>query len=530
MDIERVYTTLIDIESRIDVNQWTVGGVRIWPLLRNDLWMDLLSTENFAYQPGAAPQLAAPEPSEPGHGTWAEFLKLTRAAYRLPQGLQGADVLGWSRRQDYGEWFRDGRADRMIDPMLADARERGLSTQKLLPAARAGDEELVCVHPGIAVDLDACAAAVAGIKLAGTAAPLFDYLQRVLPDLKLNHSSVFSRVRRLLGRAAVFKLLLERVQPRVVYFAVFYAQEAAALCHACRISDVPSVDVQHGKQGLHHAMYGGWTQLPSEGYTTLPDFCWLWGSDQAVRIATTNARPSRSLNPVIGGNRWLARWVAGKHPPLAGEDAAAFGVSMQEASALGQFVILISLQPLKQLLPPFILLSMRAAPRHWRWLLRLHPHSRSRREELESQLRALGLDNFDVVGATAAPLYALLSRVDVHLTCWSTVGYEALAFGVPTVIVHDTGRTLYAKDISDGLFLSASSAEETLSVIRAAERGGVPSGLSRYIVTDDTHMVEALVTVMGGRGRWLRWRLRRFSRRVFSLARRGVSVQSPREG
>jgi hypothetical protein len=481
VDHQGAWETLLDIERRVEVNDWAMAGVCIWPLLRTDLWIKLLAAGAFRYEPDGVTVPNAPAPGTmPREDTtlWSRLCGRTEALFEAPAGLKRADVMLWSRAQDHGEQFADGRLDRIIDPLLEDVHELGMRPLKLSRSDIAGGWTLRQLHPSVLVELDKLHPCSDEFRVQGDATPLLEYLAAVLPGVSFEGGYLRSRVYRLLSRAAVFVAILTRVRPRVVFTGVFYAQEAAALALACRRSGIPLVDVQHGKQGLYHALYGGWSRLPRKGYEVLPDWCWTWGQDAAERIDSTSHRPSRSLRTVVGGHRWLGRWLAGNQPAPTTDISA-----LQAQRAQAERIFVISLQPLAELIPAFVLASMQAAPAGWHWRVRLHPHSRQHTRALEQQLLDLDITTAEVGRSSTQPLYAVLDGADGHITCWSTVAYEALAFGIPTVLVHATGRKLYATDIANGLFDVATDADSLNSWLAQAHCRPVPPQLERYIAT-----------------------------------------------
>src|SRR5690606_5583780 len=87
---------------------------------------------------------------------------------------------------------------------------------------------------------------------------------------------------------------------------------------------------------------------------------------------------------------------------------------------------------------------LRKSPRHVRWLIRLHRQMSDDPTALEQRLRRSGAA-VDVVNASRLPLYALFGVATCHVTGFSTCAIEALAFGVPTLLTHESGRAAFGR-------------------------------------------------------------------------------------
>ena len=134
------------------------------------------------------------------------------------------------------------------------------------------------------------------------------------------------------------------------------------------------------------------------------------------------------------------------------------GPRESSAAILKRFrkVILVTLQWTIPM-PRHLLDVMKHSPEDWYWLIRLHPLQKQDKAQTAREIRrqGIGIARFDVEQATEAPLYALLEHCHCHVTCSSSVSYEALAFHVPTVIIHASGRHLFEEDIKESVFSCA---------------------------------------------------------------------------
>lgn len=486
---------LFDIERHIDVNEYWIDGVQVWPIVRRDIWMHLLSLKNIQ-------RLAQPVPVDMGQKAESSGVsgKTRSKMGRIPalcrllsshlsQVLEPADVLFWSRQEDHTEIFSEGVVDRIIDPMMWFVRNEGYTTLKLSRSDSLERKGISQVEPSVIVTPDQMQESCIIEPPRGSAEELITAIKEIIPYLPITNSHAISAVRRLNSRSDYFEIVLDMVKPRLVMLGVFYAADAMALIHACRRRNIPVVDVQHGKQGLYHAMYGGWSVMPVKGYSVLPDVFWTWGSESAEVIRLSLPEQSSRPQAIVGGNRWLATWkTQNKHRLTVQQDVQYLLGRMNDF----QRTILVTLQPLSDPLPSPLLEAMKKAPPDWFWLVRTHPHQRKDISNLESRIEATGLQAYDIQCASSAPLYPLLYRSDIHVTCWSSVAYEALAMSKPTILVDPTALKLYDSYISRNLFSYTSTADELLDAITELPGKPLPKEANSYIETSDNIAKEAL--------------------------------------
>ena len=93
-----------------------------------------------------------------------------------------------------------------------------------------------------------------------------------------------------------------------------------------------------------------------------------------------------------------------------------------------------------------------------------------------TDLNAKGLDNSVAMSPDSLPIPFLLSKVDLHLTGWSTTCREASIFEVPTIFFDQRANSFYRNEISEGHFvLSLSMQSLSSSIDRAFRQGFVPA-------------------------------------------------------
>jgi len=270
------------------------------------------------------------------------------------------------------------------------------------------------------------------------------------------HEYYISRYIGVLDFKHAFIKILDKTNPRFMVFMGLHSVVNFGLVLACRERNVKSVEMQHGQQGKFHNMYTHWRSLPKDGYAMLPSHFWMWGEPNAENINEW-ARQSGNHQAVIGGNTWMS-FVKERKQNTPDSKARDEGIKK----------ILVSCQLLEDLYESPIKEAILKGPDELQWFIRLHPSTLAKRDEVESYFSDCKHKNVDFHHANSSYIYDLLSEVDLNLTFWSTVAYEASAMGVPSVILHPNGKDGMSKYIKLGIFKYANNASELLEAIESA--------------------------------------------------------------
>jgi hypothetical protein len=508
LDLRGAVELIASIEEEFDVNGLIHRGMHAWPVVRFQLFDDLWRLTNpprpkemsvTAREPVASSLL-----DRLWHQVQSEFehLRKTRRGRALERKLLRSsqlDILFHSRREDHADWLskRFGRVaaiDRFLDPLISVARQR-YRVLKVEPLTEGVGCTLPRWHRTIFYDLRNLGPGGAQAEL-GEPVNLGEftaYLGKRVPSLAFDATHALRRLEWICIEQPRYRRVLERLRPRCVLLVCYYTYHGLAMLRACHDMGIPAVDVQHGHGGAYNPFQTHWTRVPAGGYALLPRYFWTWGRASSEHIERWLPVHATSPRTVEGGNLWLTGWRTRLAYPVPSGTRR-----LLRSLAGARKVVVVSLQPIHDLIPAHVMQAIRGAPRDWCWLVRLHPHSRDRVGEVKSSLARAGVNNALVEEPTVALLYPLLRRADHHVTCWSTVCYEALAMGVPTTLVHETARQLYQGYIDQGVFILALDVYTLLSSIN--ERGRDNPGIERdpYICTEPLLAEKALRDLVDG--------------------------------
>jgi hypothetical protein len=302
-------------------------------------------------------------------------------------------------------------------------------------------------------------------------------LHHFLP--KASEPSWYPEVRAFAARFVAMSFAWENVRQRFEHIAVisrimkswlcecgaktlivdnWYSPRGMAAIAAAKQIGIRTADLQHGMQTHGHFAYSGWEKSPPVGYEVMPDMFWVWGNSAARSLVETN-RIIAPNSVIIGGNMWLDQWTSSVVPEMHHCIQEA-----QQLTAPFKEVILVTLQghsirvhELRQLIAQ--------SPKEWLWLVRLHRDHLHEIDTTEELLQQSGHPHIIVRQATFMPLYALFQGVRVHLTWYSTCALEALAFGVPSIVLHPNSKTAFRTFLDAGVMLYAKHPQDALSLV-----------------------------------------------------------------
>ena len=266
--------------------------------------------------------------------------------------------------------------------------------------------------------------------------------------------------------ARMFELVLRELSPRSIFLSVYYHPTGLALMLAAHRLNIPTIDVQHGRLGPHHGLYTQMTAAPTTGYALLPDYIWCWGNKTKQDIEVDKNPKCTRHGGIVGGNPWLDRWKSKHSAEILSEETRSL-----EARSEGQQKILVSLQPLEVPLPALVIEAMGASPSNWIWWIRVHPLRHHTVPEISKVLSDKGIKNFEVRTATELPLFVLLRNCDHHVTAFSSVAIEALAFGKTTTLFSTVGEQIFEDYVTRGLFSVATEANDLIKQVSEALDG-----------------------------------------------------------
>jgi hypothetical protein len=320
-------------------------------------------------------------------------------------------------------------------------------------------------------------------------------LMRDLANKFMNKEYIgLSMVKTFFSHINAWNLLLNSVRPKFLFLDNFYNPIHMALVYAARKRKIKVIDVAHGTQGPHHGMYSHWINPKLSGSPVLPDRFWVWGKEAQRDVednsCLTELRGEKVT--VLGGNPALKRFRGITPDALHKKYEEEFAEYLPDESEAGGKIGLVTCGHDWRLIPAFVFDCLGQLD-DWLWLFRFHPHSSGYSvEEANAELDAKNLSNCVTMSPDSLPMPFLLSKVDLHLTGWSTTCREASIFEVPTIFFDQRATSFYQKEISEGHFLLSMSEQSLSLTIDRAFRQGFVRATQNHIETSSHFTRNAL--------------------------------------
>lgn len=481
-DLASRYAAILDffsaMERDLPIDTWTIDGLHLWPLVRIPLAFELFA-------------LVECRPDN----------QITKYQGRLARGWQ---ILSASVRHPYVRWCdRDHNATNQsqadvvflvcsttrffqiggrwynpyCDSFIPHLRQQGLST--LVIETTSDTHYRIPRYRHSMLVQGRLFRRQIWTAIAETLRPTAEQVRRLPGFTHLAHAvtrhfpwsrglqaqAVARRLRYVVTVSRLYTTLLQGCAARVSLNDGYYSLETMAFIWACKQLGIATIEVQHGVQGPLHFAYRAWLKIPAAGYELLPTVFWCWGPEEYQYLLSWCTAHLHAHRPFVGGNPTL-------HIAPEPDDALAFAPVFQRPASLAASAdhdagcdILFTLQAFFTL-PAFLFEAIQSSPASWRWWFRVHPQYWQTRTKITQILKQRALDSrVNIEAASDLPLVFVLQHMTVHITESSSSVLEAEALGVPSVVISEAGKILYADLIATGFVRFAARASEVLQAI-----------------------------------------------------------------
>jgi len=482
VDYPRAMQVIQELENAYDVHALTYRGVCVWPYLRNMAWRSMYYQIIGSDLSISQPLSAREEVPSKNHAEFnleqfgpTPWQMLVKEKSHL--SIENPEIIFHCRVEDYSEVHKGQAYHRIFDPLYDKFASRYSILKVHLLSRRLLD--LNFAHPGAYLYLENLMKVKGGQEKSQIAnlnlfyEMMSGYNIPALPSEHL-HLEIEAAFQLVAPLAYIFKA----TGCKAVFSTCFYSAEGFAISLASRLAGIISVDVQHGRVNEYEIPMTGFSKMPASGYDILPHFFWSW-SDEAAAIMR-KGRPKESSDfgnrTVVGGHPTIWKWLEDGGTEL---DSDTERLEKQMDSA--EKVVLVTLQDFPNPLPDSLIDAIENSPSGWLWLIRCHYRFRVDIPAVENLLMMRGLSQrTEVCRSTNAPIFWLLSKVDHHVTLWSSTVYEALVFGLSSTVIHEEGLKNFHSEIERGLFDFACTAETILESVKTNLGKGKGEGNTQY--------------------------------------------------
>ncbi|MEN6348205.1 MAG: hypothetical protein ABFD08_02255 [Syntrophomonas sp.] len=453
------------IENNLNVDQWIIDEICIWPLVRIQLGIQLSYNEfKFNNKSSYFGKLGRMKELAEGH---LRFLKAKIVDNSNNQSLANKREVVFLGDQVSRVMLNDTWYDRFCNPFIEQLEKLGVSSFHMEPLHQYKTPRY---SPSFFIQPYLDYLTIRSINRHPTLyndLPFVDdflKFQNILRDS--NISFIYSDINylaKIISRLKLysewFRNLMLKVCPNIGFVVGYYGIEGMAFNLACLKLGIPSVDIQHGVHGDLHYAYNRWESAPEQGYELLPTYFWCWSQSEADKIDNWT-RYSKRHKPIVGGNPWLNIWQ---------HKTNLVATNTEQLNRIPNFNkysrrILFTLQPYyaNYGLFSWILDVIKIFP-DWLWLIRLHPNMHNDRNAIKNILS--GFNNVEIEYATDLPLPCILRNVDVHVTHSSSTVIEAEYYGILSIVLNEMGRELYLDKIESNRVKVAFGSEQLISLL-----------------------------------------------------------------
>lgn len=288
------------------------------------------------------------------------------------------------------------------------------------------------------------------------------YFKRYLPSIQFDRQKLDKLIEWEMHTRDFCLDLLQRLKPKVIFVPSFHYY--APMISAARELGIVSVDVQHGIQVGYNPLYNEWSEIPREGYQSIPNYFFVWGEKESENIENVFGPHSA---PKIIGNLWLQKQI-GMSVKLSS--------SLEAAVGGGKIVVLIAMQS-QTVVPQLFKDIIEGAGKDFLWLVRMHPKGKKySASDFSNSSNVIVSQEIDKL-----PIIPLLNRVQITLSEGSTIAVEGHSIGAAAFITSETGKMNYEKEISENEFFFI---EDVAGFLSAAEQVRERRGLETKEVID----------------------------------------------
>lgn len=450
------------IEENLPVKNWVVDGIHIWPLIR--IPFGFIANQALC----EIPKNKVDEDSRVCKVDRPNLANDDSMAYK------NADVIFLIRTNQSRILLNDKWYDRFCDPLLEVCNENNISTLALEYCDKEKYREPT-FNPTIKIQnyIDEFIKENTNIRCINYSLDEFNdliYLISVFHKLTGYKTRNFSveqliySVKLIRIYAEYFKKCFNKVKPKVGFMVCYYnSLYEYAFSLACREYGIPSVDIQHGRNGELHISYGRWNSVPKTGYELMPSIFWCWDNVAVNAIKEWNKNCLKWHDAIKCGNPWISKCLENDFELLHDENK-----KIEKIISKDMNILYTHTHPGE--IPQLLLETIDRCPREWHWWIRFHPLAKKEVVERDSNLLDLCQNkNIEYKLASTIPLNSWFKYIDVHVTENSSSVVEASDFGVATVLIgsEKTCKKMYNKEIEDGYAIMA---RDCINLIRSIEK------------------------------------------------------------
>ncbi|WP_312185339.1 hypothetical protein [Sphingobacterium sp.] len=457
--IEKNMATLLSLEERFNVADWELFGIQLWPIIKHISFFDFKEGYKRKESKNLVKALSVLKEKIKNK---IQFFK-ERSNNSDLSTLPSSDIFFCGANSYFSEW-ENKNLNKFFDPIIDELPYRSIYfnySNVDLPNT---------YQPNRSFNIYSYLNAAKGLleKRENKISLLREYiyknpnLDQVLVELSINlkvsHKKLidilYDKLMKIDEWRRVWLLIIDKVNPKVGVVLCYYDISMYGLILALRERRIPSVDMQHGGQGIGHPAY---SYFPKhyKGFNLLPDYFWVWDDVSSENIKRWNKFTYHKV--IVGGNPWIRKFM-----------------KMKTKNDYDHRYIICTLPADKsyyRLMPDPLLDAISKSSSEYIFGFRFHPKTTKygKQSVIDIVNKKSLSDRVEFIESNSKPLPYLFSKAWAHISVGSIGSIaEAAIIGVSKNIVLDRiGVKYYSKLIEEGraFYFDIDSGEDLLSFI-----------------------------------------------------------------
>ena len=431
------------IEGLYPVNNWKAYGICIWPIVRFSIYAKLWTKNHNTYKKNNSYKFIK---------MWDFVRNFYKNLARNDEDHSYALFLNNAgcRREVDGIWF-----DVFTDPIRNVLADNGYSsiTYEWENTKYCSPIYSDSVRFQSNLNIIKIKAKFKAIQKKATF-PFFDEINDKVGNV-LDLGELYYQVELIHESYMFFLEHIRKIKPSIAFSTIYYNEISMGFILACKKEGVLSIDIQHGMQVGNNPAYSFWRSLSEDSYDLLPDVFLVRGMAEKDNIE----KWLKKGNVIISGDLWLNFWKNNNEALVIKYDSM---IASQKKYNKKYILYTLDYENIPEVMKNII----RKTSSEYYWCIRLHPDDLKNIDTRYKELSEL-LEFVEIKYSSTWPLHAWLRNVDIHITEYSGVVYEAEEFGVPSVIVSKREAGLFSDVISRG---NAVVADDEASIIQAMKK------------------------------------------------------------
>jgi len=439
-------------ETRNNLFELTLDNWCIWPVLRFQLFSKLESIQ-------ANKQIK----SQPLKTTQKLRYALNDLVnlFRLPPSQYAVFVQPSNRSEKVGEKYKDIYFDDLLAATSSFIKIENLVNRHYLAHGKSAFLPSHLTNAGIQLGVAAVLRLPTPTPIPALARTLSEMIIR---DLGLNEFSlqrIATSLANFYWSKRLYKRMLDRIKPDFFLLTTAYSNHAVVA--AAKELQLPVVEFQHGLIDRFHNGYS-YTQaaLKFKRHLPLPDKIFLYGQYW--------------VNELIKRDFWGSDLVAVGSLRM---DHYRQQASIRKGSDDYSLVITtqnVDIQPLIDFILEYCRLA--GGDNHYQIIFKLHPGENDKSRYLSAFKHDPRVQIF--LGNEGLSTYELLVGADLHASIYSTCHYEALALGVPTIILPFTNHQTVMHLVDSGVGFLVNTPKDLFDLVAKRDKIEIPKETGEY--------------------------------------------------